>query len=258
MLPTEDDLFRWLATGWHNYSVVVGWNHLVVLDFDSLEYFDLWALWMNSVRLGFVDSCFKVLTARGIHVYLQTIVREENSKRVGIDVQAQNKYVVGPGCVHPSGEIYQPVGEIRFVEVESIAVVLPVELFPLAAQKPAQCHEDLFRGALGNQQATTEYDAFQSAMFPDDGDLITKVKRAVRIESLFSSTYKTSADGRWLSTLCIFHDDHRPSMWIDTKLQICGCTVCNFKPMDCINLYAHAHNVSNSDAVKLLAKEIGI
>jgi len=80
----------------------------------------------------------------------------------------------------------------------------------------------------------------------------------VRIENMITGAQRTSADSRWYVALCPFHDDHNPSMWIDTRRQLCGCNTCSMKPMDSINLYARMHNLNESVAVSQLAKEIGV
>lgn len=250
---TEYQLSSWFGSGWLNYGVVCGWNNLVVIDFDKLEYFAIWALHVGN----FADSCFKVLTSRGCHVYVRTELPAANDKRIskkgGIDVQADRKFVVGPGSIHPNGTEYQGIGVMNFPVVESIESILPLDLFPCVSGSAAE--------PIAPIQFTpthTEYDAFQYAMFGEHVDLITTVKSRVRIESLFGDARKTSTDGRWLSALCPFHDDHKPSLWIDTKMQICGCSVCGFRPMDAINLYARSHNMTESDAVRAMAKELGV
>lgn len=254
-LPTEYQCGQWFINDWNNYAVIAGWQNLVVIDFDTLELFDLWRLWVGE-RL--FESVFKVLTSRGAHVYIRTAAPAGNDKRIalsgGIDVQAKDKYVVGPGCTHPGGTQYVPVGELRLIEVESVETILPLHLFPRVSEKVTR-----FNGQVPDFAVTpTEYQHDPLAQASQDVDLITKVKRSVRIENLFTDTRRTSVDGRWLATLCPFHDDHNPSFWIDVHRQICGCNVCGFKPMDCINLFARMHNVSVSVAVVQLAEAIGV
>jgi len=254
---TEYELVNWLGSGWLNYGVVCGWRNLVVIDFDSMEFFDIWKLWSESNDTEYVcDTAFKVRTSRGMHVYVMTSVPACNDKRRGIDVQAQRKFVVGPGCVHPNNTQYQAVGEMIFPVVDDIESILPLDLFPRVTR-------DVAVGAMEPTQIThtnTEYsyDPYQAAMFDNSEDLITKVKRATRIENFFANVRRTSADSRWLVTKCLFHDDNNPSAWIDTRRQLYGCNVCNFKPLDVINLYARMHNLNDSAAVTALANEIGI
>lgn len=255
-LPSEQELNSWFPTDWNNYAVICGWNNLVVIDFDTFELFDLWRLVLRANGMSrIVETSFKVITSKGFHVYLRTAEKAVNSKRIarsaGIDVQAVGKYVVGPGCVHPNGTQYVPVGELRLIEVPSVESVLPVEFFP-----HVRCDDVVYNGAPVELTATnTEY---QSDPLTDTRDLISKVKASVRIESLFPSASRSSRDGRWLKALCPFHDDRHESFWIDVHRQLCGCQVCGMKPMDAINLQARIWNVSESVAVRRMAENVGV
>lgn len=255
---TEYQLISWLSSGWLNYGVVCGWNNLVVIDFDLMDYFLLWKLWGSNHKdiNAIIDTAFKVRTSRGIHVYVTTADPVCNDKRRGIDVQAQRKFVVGPGCVHPSGAVYEPIGAMVFPMVENIESILPLDLFPRVARDVAAGTMEPIEIASNNTEYS--YDPFQQAMFSSHLDLISRVKQLVRIESMFPNARKTSSDGRWLSALCPFHNDTNPSFWIDTRRQLCGCATCLMKPMDVLNLYARMHNISDSAAVTALANEIGI
>lgn len=262
---TEYEVTRWLAGDWRNYGVVAGWNDLVIIDFDNIEYYNIWLLWArgNKSTQYIADGAYRVKTSRGMHVYITTIEPVENSKRIskhgGVDVIAHHKFVVGPGSVHPSGHVYEGIGPMVFSCVQGgIDEILPPDLFPLVSCDTAgELKSDIFFTSQ-NVPQTESYDPWELASLGAAEDLITKVKRMVRIENLFSGVVKTSRDGRWLAAVCPFHDDNHPSLWIDTTRQICGCQVCNFKPLDAINLYAKMHNCSESAAVSELAREIGI
>ncbi len=261
-LSSACDLESWLVADWRNYGVVAGWNNLVIIDFDDITYFNIWKLWSvncSEYVNNIIERSFKVKTSRGIHVYVATVQPETNGKRIskkgGIDIQADRKFVVGPGSIHPSGHIYEPIGDMIFPVVNGIESILPCELFPEIVSEP----ETGVMPVAEIQPSNTEYDAFQSASLANDGvDLITKVKSAVRIETLFSNIQKSSPDGRWFVTLCPFHDDHNPSMWIDTRRQLCGCETCKMKPMDAINLYSRMHGMNESLAVSELARVVGV
>lgn len=255
-LPTHTEYLSWFRTDWCNYGVIAGWNNLVVLDFDSLLHFSLWREFMFASNMARVfETAFKVVTNHGLHVYLRTSERTENSKRIalsgGIDVQAQGKYVVGPGCVHPSGTQYVPVGELQLVQVDCIETVLPVDLFPYASTEPSAYNGSPI--ALPTIPSNNIDPLAFSAL-----DLISKVKASVRIESLYAGVQRSSVDGRWLKALCPFHTDSHQSAWIDTHRQIAGCQVCGMKPMDCINFVARARGISDRDAVIALAAECGV
>ena len=257
-LNTEYELINWLGSNWLNYGVVAGWNNLVVIDFDLMDYYLLWKLWGSNHKAinEIINAAFKVRTSRGIHVYVTTVAPACNDKRIGIDIQAQRKFVVGPGSTHPSGATYEAIGEMTFPIVENIESILPLDLFPRVVSQHVVGTMPIVEMQHNNTQY--QYDPFQMAMFGDHLDLISRVKQSVRIENMFTDVRKTSNDGRWLVTLCPFHDDHKPSFWIDTRRQICGCATCLFKPMDVINLYARQHNISESVAVIELARELKV
>jgi hypothetical protein len=258
-LPSDTEYSTWLASGWQNYGVVCGWQNLTVIDFDSIEIYELWKLWTQSQGIDtqyVVSRSFKVRTARGMHVYVTSWEAMQNQKRRGIDIQAQGKYVVGPMSVHPSGATYAPIGELVFPIVFDFDEILPLDLFPMVAHEAVE-----FKGQAPTfAPSTTEYqyDPFAAASMSSDVDLLVKVKSSVRLESLFAGLKKTSIDGRWLACQCPFHEDKHPSFWIDTARQLCGCNVCMMKPMDVINLYARMHNVSESAAVAAMAEELGV
>jgi len=260
LFPDTEYLTQWFATDWNNYGVICGWGNLVVLDFDTFEWFDLWRATMHYLNMNWVvATSFKVITAHGMHVYLRTTERAENSKRIarsaGIDVQAQGRYVVGPGCTHPTGTQYVPVGELHLVEVPNVETILPVDLFPRVTAETAK-----FNGTMPEFVSTNtecQNDPFAQASM-DAMDLISKIKASVRIETLFAGVQRSSVDGRWLKALCPFHDDKHQSAWIDTLRQLAGCQVCGMPPMDVINVFSRMRNISVSAAVTALAEEIGV
>ena len=251
----DTEYLSWFPTDWCNYGVICGWCNLVVIDFDNIEYYNIWKLHCNSMWVNIADIAFKVRTRQGMHVYLRTEQPSCNDKRIsikaGIDIQAQGKYVVGPLCTHRTGCIYAPIGEMIFPVVSSIEEILPLHLFPRVASDRTE-----FTGT-PIPATNTEYlnaDPFAFASM----DLISKVKASVRIESLYAGVQRSSTDGRWLKALCPFHDDKKQSAWIDTQRQIAGCQVCAMKPMDCINVYARMHGINNSAAVTAMAAEVGV
>lgn len=257
-LATEYQVSRWLAGDWCNYGVVMGWRGLAVIDFDTADALGMWLEYFALLNKHeqIYPLPYMVRTSRGAHVYVSYPVGGANEKRVGVDLKYRG-YVVGPGCTHPTGTEYGAMGEFHLIDVFSMDTILPADLFPRVVPVATGPMNDIFFAPDCDSQPC-EYDPWVAAGTVDADDLITKVKRAVRIENMFSGVVRTSADGRWLATKCVFHDDNNPSAWIDTQRQLYGCNVCNFKPLDSINLYARTHNVSESDAVSMMAHEFGI
>ena len=107
---THQELEEWFANG-HDYNpgIVTGAiSGIVVVDTDTAEG-EQWA------AEHLPDTPLKVRTARGIHRYYRHpggTIRNKARIRAGVDVRADGGYVVGPGSVHASGVVYEPIGEL--------------------------------------------------------------------------------------------------------------------------------------------------
>lgn len=251
-LPTELELNAWLQYR-INYGVIAGWNNLAILDFDSATSYTQWSLWATRKGglAGFTaNQGFRVYSARGVHFYVRLAHRERNRKLDKLDIKFDG-YVLGPGSVHPSGAVYTAQYTDRFIfpVIETLSDILPVELL---RQHTEQTISNL------NLPAIQAQDPWTVASKPRaSGNVIGKIKNHLRLESLFPGHHKISHDGRWLMVNCPLHDDKHPSMWIDTRDQICGCFAgCTEKPLDVINLYARLNSIDNSSAIGLLAESV--
>lgn len=246
---TEYELNRWFSNP-RNYGVVCGWQNLTVLDFDDWATYNRWAAWAlkaSPLARSTADNAFRVTTSRGVHLYV-ILPLDRNRKLPGLDIKTHG-YVVGPGCIHPSGAIYEPMNEMVFPYVPALGDILPAEWIATTAPENIELrlpkiHErDLW--------------AAVNAGVNEGKDLIQTIRERFPIESFFVN--KKSSDGgkgRWWMTRCPFHDDHKPSMWIDVERGICQCHVCHDKPLDVINLYAALQGLTNDQAIRALAKMI--
>lgn len=242
VLPTEKEVRAWFIRP-RNIALITGWANLVVLDFDSM---DAYALWLDSTNHVAKDLTYRVLTARGVHVYLSVTEQVQSYKINGvIEVRARGQYVCAPPSIHPTGAPYLAANpDAPVVQVNQLCDVLPAAW--IIAPPP------------------TEYHPVDIPILPRDiwgrvnGDLVTQAKQH-RIEEWFTCAQPTG-DG-WLLDYCPFHDDRRPggtpSMWINTTKQICGCysprCEASVKPMDVINFYARLHSMTNAEAIRMLA-----
>lgn len=238
-LPNYRTLKNWFVHDSFNLGVITGWRGLVVLDFESIEWYDLW-------RATYPDlHAYTVRTARGMHAYLFINEPVQAHPIRGIlDVKAAGGYVLAPPSVHPSGALYQVTVNAPIARVNSLDDVLPAGLFdyrPTTGQvaapvQPLSIWERLDRAG------------------PPVGLSVEEVKKRVSITDLLPDQEMTPTHDGYLITLCPLHDDHNPSFWIDTNRQLCGCFACGDKSMDVVNLYAQMHGIDNSSAIKELAK----
>lgn len=249
-LPTDTELLKWFSGSFHNLGVVVGWNNLVVIDFDTDTEYSRWGLWIAKRPIyRWVKQTLQVKTARGYHVYFTTSQPAQNVKLPGIDIKAIGGYVLFPPSVHPSGVQYQIISGILPIRINALSDVLPAELLATYTDLPER------KINLPMLPVTGVDDPWERASQPFDPsqDLIEQIKQRYRINDFFP---KLISKGRWAMTNCPFHDDRCPSMWVDTEYQLCGCFAgCTAKPYDVIDLYARLHNLSVQEAIRIMARQ---
>lgn len=252
-LPTSETLRRWFTGPWRNLAVVTGWSGLVVVDFDSMD------AWDSYLALGVASSVaggtFKVLTGRGVHMYLFCDEQVRNGHCGMIDVKAAGGYVLVPPSIHPSGREYRavdpgaPILRVpRFADVFPFELQAPDDAPPLATERTVSALQTLSPNGDPWQMA-------ESAAW-SDGHLVERIRATVRIEDMFPDAIATGKN--YLAARCPFHDDERPSLWIDTARQIAGCHAgCNGRrPWDVINLVSRLRGISNREAVLELARAV--
>lgn len=243
-LPDYTTLLSWFGRGEHNYGIVAGWNNLVIIDFDDMPEFRAWSRWAMQTggMAQYVNqNAYRVASSRGMHVYIR-LPHKERNRKVGtkIDIKADG-YVLGAGSVHPTGVLYRSLRErLHFPLVSALSDVLPASMLITTHQTiPAAIHWPTQVMPPGNPGA----------------GLVERIKKNIPIESLFSNVQPSGTS--YVMTNCPLHDDKHPSMWINTKEQICGCFAgCSDKPMDVINLTARLHGLSNRDAIFFLAEKL--
>ncbi len=252
LLPTEDQLRVWFRASMpRNAAVICGHQGLVVLDFDDTRSYLGWRSWARQsspMAATVATTTYQVITRRGVHVYVfveNDIPRCHKLRYTQPDgtvehwgeIKGRGGYVIMAGSIHPSGHIYRAHDESApVVRVRSLVGLVPEPPEPVEIPP-------VIPSMLRVYQAST--------LMPLSR--IEEIKQRVDILSLVSDP-QSSGNG-WFVARCPFHDDQKPSFWINSEKGICGCySGCTDRPLDVIGLYARLHNLTNKEAVRELAK----
>ncbi len=249
VLPSNQQIQAWFAGEHTNIAVICGWQGLTVIDFDSFDAYDLWLEWYvnnapPTTEQPIFDSTLRIVTGRGVHLYLMLDEPVQTSHVPGIvDIKASGYCVTAPS-VHPNGRKYRS-NDLPVLRVPTLHGIVPDEWI---APEPVKEYSATPLQSIDLSDPIACLDMAQES-------LIATVKQRIRITDLIGRAVATR-DG-WKVAHCPFHDDKEPSFWIDTKRQLCGCyRGCNAKPMDVINLYGKLHGLSNQDAIIALAQRM--
>jgi hypothetical protein len=257
-LPSPAEIIHWFPDKLHNLAIITGVRGLAVIDFDSMDKYVFWKIWLQSkFDLSLIlkmDQTYKVQTARGMHVYIRLPHDERNRSLEGIDVKAKGGYVLAPPSIHPSGVPYKAVNPgAPIVQVEALSDILPSALLTRDTELPDTVRMPTHY--INPVQYTDDPWAAAEAQADAGPDLVTRIRNTFRIEDFFPSAVASSMDGRWMLALCPFHTDKTPSFWLDTHRQICGWYAgCTQKPLDVINLFGRLHGLTNHDAIVMMTK----
>jgi hypothetical protein len=103
--------------------------------------------------------------------------------------------------------------------------------------------ENLLPALEGFTSGPTVFSAerIQRAIPVDGRGLVVKIKKFYTLVEMAQTLGIVLVDfhpgKRWVHARCPFHDDRRPSMWLDVERGVWGCMACNISG-DVINLYA--------------------
>jgi hypothetical protein len=125
-LPRPRELEAWFSSGRYGLAVLVGWQNLVVLDFDDQYYYAEWFAALEPEQQDIMLSTYRVKTRRGFHLYFYVNGQVRNTKLAGVDVKARGGYVLAPPTLHPSGHRYQGMGQPQDIKLlQTIGEILP-------------------------------------------------------------------------------------------------------------------------------------
>lgn len=236
-LATAAELKTWFLGPKRNLGIVTGYNNLVALDFDDRDVYAAWMTWAyneGGIAADIAAKSYRVMSSRGVHVYV-TIDETVVSYRVeGVDVKARFGYVVTCPSTHPSGYIYQSDGG-TILHCQTLE-----QIFPFSKPEP-----------VANNAAVITSDPWEAAtMAVESGGMgsIERIKAHLRIEDLLGVNCKSKR----FMMICPVHQDKNPSMQVDTIKQTAYCYGCGFHG-DVIGLFGAIHKISNREAIAQLA-----
>jgi len=220
-LPTRQEWIKW-AHRWPraNIGLITGyWRNLVALDFDSQEEYDAWD--------GLKGQTWTVATARGYHVWFELTQEPGQSRIYTLDahevlLRARGGYCISPPSIHHTGARYRTVHKLPPLRVDSIYDILP----GWTEKQPAQPKN------------------------PNPSLVLAKLKIEDLI--LIPDGVRVNSRGAY-QVYCPFHDDSKPSAWLNVVEGRFGCNAC--WPglwWDVVNVYAKLNNISNGEAYKEL------
>lgn len=227
-LPTGREWAKW-ARQWPaaNLGAITGyWLNYVCLDFDTCE---AYGEWLAGPGWGVRGQTWTVQTGRGYHVWFQVRDDPGSSRKYQagpheVLLRARGGYCIVPPSVHHSGQPYKTVHRIPPLEVASVNDYLEgwEEIQPKAPARPLKL-ADIPAGL-------------------------------VRIEELIPIPPQAKPNGRGAyQVYCPFHDDGKPSAWLNVDQQRFGCNAC--WPglwWDTVNVYAMLKGLDNGQAYKKL------
>ena len=254
-IPSAHQLEQWFA-GDNNMAIVTGYHGMTVIDFDNMTVFDDWLRYGDKNPLAALVQrlTYQVETGKGRHVYVRLpeatksrpLVKPDGS-RWGIDIKSRGGYVLAPPSIHPSGRQYRAInaGAMIFC-VDALSEILPADMLMQIDYQPK---------GIRQPRPQPNGDIWDQVMNPVSmgPGTVDRIKAHYKLEDLLPTEQHTG--DHYYLTCCPLHDDHNPSMWVDTDQQICGCYAgCTTLPLDLIDLYARVHDLSNSEAIRELAR----
>jgi hypothetical protein len=130
--------FQYYLQQGFNYGVIFGHGDLCCFDADELETLDQMGILDIFASPGFSDvKTFTVRTSKGYHFYFKCkakrgkipIYEKGTQKHLGEFYTSGAFYCVGPGSIHPSGDLYRVVQNRPLMEISEAELDAILEIF---------------------------------------------------------------------------------------------------------------------------------
>lgn len=243
------DILAWWSNGKARNTALITNDRLFVLDFDEEAQY-----WRFVAEMPVWANTMTVKSPNGWHCYFRTqapITGRLISNWEGVEVKHNGDCILCP----PSRiglRWYQQVGLIKN----------PIMLRDATAISFLEYAKGTRRGQEGDTRRTRRDGDFSSYR-AQSASILSIIKVALPISVYVSQWLEgdltKSGEGYWL-THCPFHDDHKPSFWINDAEGICNCFKpgCQAeKPMDLLDLYQRLNCCTLREAIREMATELG-
>lgn len=242
-IPTAS---RWFLNTDANLGVVLEESTgLVVCDWDDTTAYALWHLGAGAQMVTRTEQ-----TARGYHVFFfgTGLVSATNQ---GCELKTRGICMVSPS-LHPTGVIYRVIidSPISHLDGAATPALFPflsvVKCLPVCDANEARSSRNL-PGASHHQA-------------PIGTGVVMRIKAARTIvDEMSTAGLKLRPIGKTtLIGLCPFHNDHSPSLWVNSESGLWGCNRPDCLAAgthDVINFRALRMRISNETAIQQLADE---
>ncbi len=237
-ITKPDDAAEWFTPGNRFNLAILPPPGLLALDFDNPS---LYVQWAEQAPVELVTT-YTETSPRGWHVFAWCKLPAHAQLVPGVEVK--RVIVCAPSVI--GAFRYTPLDRTaRIVTWDDIAggfgslLLSPSPTPPGANSK----RDDACRRSFEGSQA---------------GNLVERTKAShdlVKQVSTLTFIKPRNGDNRWWEGVCPWHDDHRPSLWVDAERRTWGCFACGAHG-DLINWYAMQHKIPLRQAIRELGTEV--
>jgi len=224
---------RWMFEQYYDCNIaVIGGDQTIILDFDDQELYKAWA---EKVGPDIAGTYTEQTPRGGYHVFM--FGDRPHGIKLKQGVELKRVCIVSPSKIE-RGSYIAGSGEPRRVAAEYAFSSLSIPGTP-TARILLNGHRRAYKPQIGGNS------------------MVETIKRENDILHVFS-VYRPDQDvdtsKRYSMVLCPFHEDHKPSMFLDRDLQIYKCFTCG-EHGDVINLYAKFQGVTVQEAIARLSRK---
>lgn len=237
-LVNAEQVEEWFYPGNRLNLAILCPADLLVLDFDDPA---LYNQWRDKVSLE-IQGTYTETTRRGFHVFIRCELPAHVQPVAGVEFRAGKHIMVAPselvGFRYTPINISAPI--IRVDYYQNVCSSLQAPPTPAAISKHDEPGQPVVMRSQGNGLV---------ARIKLTHDLVKQISTLTEIQPR-----KHSKGERYWEGVCPWHDDHHPSLWIDTEKQTWGCWSCDAGG-SVIDFYALQHGLTIPQAIRELAGE---